>query len=287
MEFEVMMNTQTVGVVGLGFVGGAVKQGFESTHKVLTYDISKECTESSIESLVKKTNVIFICVPTPMNVNGSCNIDIVRSVLVEIVKTEVLHKPVCIIKSTIPPGTTETLAREFPTIAVAFNPEFLTERNFIDDFNNQQNIILGHTGKKLSIIPVVDVYKERFPNTKIHVVTASEAELIKYVANTFLATKVAYLNQIYELCKSGGINYENIKSILMEDGRLGHTHWDVPGHDGKLGFGGTCFPKDTNALISYAKSIGVDPTILQAVWNYNILIRPEKDWELDKGRVVV
>lgn len=287
MEFEVIMKMQNIGVIGLGFVGTAVQKGFENTHTVFTYDINKECTEDSVESLVHKTNVIFICVPTPMNTDGSCNIDIVRTVLSQIANVKVQHKPVCVIKSTIPPGTTERLAQEFSSVAVAFNPEFLTERNFIDDFNNQQHIILGHTGKQLSIIPAIDVYKERFPNTKIHVVTSSEAELIKYVANTLLATKVAYLNQIFEICKASGINYETIKSVLIEDGRLGNTHWNVPGPDGKFGFGGTCFPKDTNALITYANSIGVNPTILQEVWNYNILIRPEKDWEMDKGRAVV
>lgn len=287
MEYEVIMKIDTIGVVGLGFVGTAVLRGMESTVNVVTYDIAKECTEKSIEDVVHKASVIFICVPTPMNSDGTCNIDIIHSVLTEIdaVKTE--NKPLCVIKSTVPPKTSFRFAHAFPHLTIAFNPEFLTERNYIEDFKNQPYIVLGYTIHKTSVIPLIDVYQERFPNTPIYVVESAEAEMIKYVANTMLATKVTFLNEIYQICEKAGINYDAIANILQTaDSRLGHTHWNVPGPDGKFGFGGTCFPKDLNALIQFASLNGHFANFLNAVWEKNLEVRPEKDWELDKGRAV-
>jgi UDPglucose 6-dehydrogenase len=278
---------KTIGVVGLGFVGEAVQRGFETSHIVFTYDIVKECTEQSLDNLVKKTEIIFIAVPTPMNVDGACDTRIVESVLTKIANVPVPYRPICVIKSTIPPGTSERLAHQFPNLTIVFNPEFLTEKNYIEDFKNQPYIVLGHTVKQLSLVPLVDVYQRRFPNTQIHLVTSREAELLKYVANTFLATKVTFLNEIYQLCQVTDIDYEKIVSVISTDVRLGPTHWKVPGPDGHMGFGGTCFPKDINALITYGQQNGIELTLLKKVWENNLMVRPEKDWELDKGRAVV
>ncbi len=281
------MITETVGVIGLGFVGTAVVKGFETIKSVVTYDIQKECTEASISDVVRKAKIIFVCVPTPMNLDGTCNTSIVESVLDEISKVEVSHHPICVLKSTITPGTTNTLAEKYPTITVSFNPEFLTEKNYINDFLSQVNIIVGFVNNISEVKPVVDLYWQRFPNSSVNIITAKEAEMIKYVANTFLATKVAYLNEIWQICQKTGINYNHMIGILGEDVRLGNTHWNVPGHDGKFGFGGTCFPKDINALIQYAKLNGQSTPLLDAVWQKNLEVRPEKDWELDKGRAVI
>ena len=280
------MKVETVGVIGLGFVGTAVQKGFESTHKVITYDIQKHCTEKSITDVVKTAQVTFICVPTPMNSDGTCNTSIVESVLTEIASVNDM-KSVCVLKSTIPPGTTNRLAEMFPNITIAFNPEFLTEKNYINDFLSQVNIIVGYTHRISQVQSVLQLYWERFPNSKITITTAKEAEMIKYVANTFLATKVAYLNEIWQICQKTGINYNHISNILREDERLGGTHWNVPGHDGHFGFGGTCFPKDINALIQYANQNGQNTPLLNAVWEKNLEVRPERDWELDKGRAVI
>jgi len=280
------MKVETVGVIGLGFVGTAVQKGFESTHKVITYDIQKDCTENSITDVVKTAQVTFICVPTPMNSDGTCNTSIVESVLTEIAAVDDI-KSVCVLKSTIPPGTTNRLAEMFPTITIGFNPEFLTEKNYINDFMSQVNIIVGHTHDISQVKSVVELYWERFPNSKVFITTAKEAEMIKYVANTFLATKVAYLNEIWQICQNTGINYDHISSILKQDERLGHTHWQVPGHDGHFGFGGTCFPKDINALIQFANEHGQSTPLLNAIWQKNLEVRPERDWELDKGRAVI
>jgi len=280
------MKVETVGVIGLGFVGTAVQKGFESTHKVVTYDIQKNCTEKSVTDVVKTAQVTFICVPTPMNSDGTCNTSIVESVLTEIAAVDDV-KSVCVLKSTIPPGTTNRLAEMFPNITIAFNPEFLTEKNYINDFLSQVNIIVGYSNNISQVKSVVELYWERFPNSAVTVTTAKEAEMIKYVANTFLATKVAYLNEIWQICQKTGINYDHVSGILKQDDRLGGTHWQVPGHDGHFGFGGTCFPKDINALIQYANQNGQNTPLLNAVWEKNLEVRPERDWELDKGRAVI
>jgi UDPglucose 6-dehydrogenase len=222
-----------------------------------------------------------------MNADGTCNTDIVEAVLQEISDTHTVHVPVCVLKSTVTPGTTELLAQKFPSITICFNPEFLTEKNYINDFISQVNIIVGHTGNSATVKPVADLFYKRFPQSQVWIITAQEAEMIKYVANTLLSTKVAYLNEIYQICKTTNINYDRIAGILKLDPRLGTTHWTVPGHDGRFGFGGTCFPKDINALIQYGEQNGQPTPLLKAVWEKNLEVRPERDWEHDKGRSVV
>ena len=278
-----------VGVIGLGYVGTAVLKGFETITKVLTYDIAKECTEQSIGDVAKKSSVIFICVPTPMNPDGTCNTSIVETVLQEIAKTNQSEgsSPICVLKSTITPGTTRRLAKQFPNLTICFNPEFLTERNYINDFLSQVNIILGYVNNVREVRLVNDLYRERFGEANIIIVNSDEAEMVKYVANTFLATKVAYLNEIWQICQKTGINYDHMITVLNQDDRLGKTHWNVPGHDGKFGFGGTCFPKDINALIQFGNMNGQNTPLLNAVWQKNLEMRPERDWELDKGRAVI
>lgn len=287
----------TIGVIGLGFVGTAVARGFESSVNVVTYDTQKECTEASMSDIVTKAEILFICVPTPMNRDGTCNVDIVDSVLDEISKIQTSHRRICILKSTIPPGTTDRLALTYPNITVLFNPEFLTERNYINDFMSQENIVLGYStaltnDQDLSIANydtkiVSQIYARRFPDAEIYITGAKEAEMIKYIANTFLAMKVAYLNEIWQICNVAKIDYTKMTEILRNDTRLGHTHWHVPGPDGKFGFGGTCFPKDINALIKFSNISGQATPLLTAIWDKNLEMRPEKDWESDKGRAVI
>ena len=282
-------NINTVGVIGLGYVGTAVQRGFETVKRVVTYDIAKECTESSIADIVYKAPIIFICVPTPMNQDGTCNIDIVRKVLTEISVSPMGMKPICVLKSTVTPGTTDLLAEEFPNVTMCFNPEFLTEKNYINDFVAQRNIILGYTKNStaLDIKPVAMLYNTRFVNGNVWTTTAKEAEMVKYTANTLLATKVAFLNEIWQICKKTGINYNHVANHLSMDERLGNTHWQVPGPDGKMGFGGTCFPKDLNALIQFGEQNGQATPLLRSVWEKNLELRPERDWEQDKGRAVI
>lgn len=275
----------SIGIIGLGFVGIAIEKFFSSKISVFTYDINKKCSEKSLADLLQKTDLIFICLPTPMNKNGSCNISIIENVLLEINELSSDKEIHIVIKSTIPIGTTDYFSQKFPKLNICFNPEFLTEKNSFIDFENQKKILIG---KVKNYHPVENLYHKFFPNSKIELLLTQECEIIKYISNSFLALKVSYANEIFELCNALKINYSNIVNILKSDERLGPSHWNVPGADNKRGYGGSCFPKDMASLIFQFELNKINPIILKSSWERNIAIdRKEKDWENLIGRSVV
>ena len=181
--------------------------------------------------------------------------------------------------------TTQSFKNEFPNLKLVFNPEFLTERSAFYDFLSQSRVILG--GDKNDVDKVAGLYLERFGESLSVIKTDFEtAELIKYMCNTFFATKVSFMNEMYKLCKSVNGNWEKALEGFVRDGRVGHSHVNVPGHDGKFGFGGSCFPKDVQALLSFAKTKDINLNVLEGTWKTNLEVRPEKDWEQLKGRAV-
>jgi UDPglucose 6-dehydrogenase len=189
------------------------------------------------------------------------------------------------IKSTIPPGTTNDLNKECKNVSVIFNPEFLTEANFIDDFKNQNRIIIG--GERPSTTKLRQVYSLVFPDATIVKTGSKTAEMVKYFTNTFLTTKVSFANEMYLICDKLGIDYDKVVEYSTYDERLGKSHWAVPGPDGHYGFGGSCFPKDINALIKVAEELDIHPNMLIGAWETNLDVRPEEDWKKLKGRAVV
>ena len=272
-----------IGIVGQGYVGTAVKEVFSKHYETNTFDLNGKCNCTDIENLVDKSDIIFVCVPTPMKKDGSCDTSIVEGVINEIDDVDITDKIVAI-KSTIPPGTTNRLNKKYKNISVIFNPEFLTEANFIDDFKNQNRIIIG--GERPSTTKLRQVYSLVFPNTPIIKTGSKTAEMVKYMTNTFLATKVSFANEMKQICDEINIDYDKVVEYSIYDERLGKSHWAVPGPDGKLGFGGSCFPKDINALIALSKDMRLYLHTLQSVWKTNLKVRPEKDWEELKGRAV-
>ena len=200
-----------IGIIGQGFVGTAVREGLKDYHKVNTFDLVQECSCDSLDSLIDKSKIIFVCVPTPMNKDGSCNTDIVESVVKNIDESVVyrnVSNVVVVIKSTIPPGTTERLNEECKHIQVVFNPEFLTEANFIEDFKNQDRIIIG--GPRPASTRVRQLFYKAFPNAHIIKTGSTTAEMVKYTTNTFLATKVSFANEIKMICDKVGIDYDKV-----------------------------------------------------------------------------
>jgi len=286
-----------IGIVGQGYVGKAIKGIFDDFYiqrkdnstEILTYDkkLHSKSNVSSLKELVRKSEFIFVCVPTPSNDDNSCHTEIVEDVVSQINSFSIFFKKSCIviIKSTVPPGTTKMLDEKNKNIDLIFNPEFLREASFMEDFKNQNRIILG--GKKSAVNSVEKIYNQIFKNIKIIKTESSTAEMVKYLINTFLATKVSFANEMKLLCDKANINYEEVIKHSLHDDRLGNSHWSVPGPDGKIGFGGSCFPKDLKALIFYSKNMGIDLDLLNAAWNANLKFRPEKDWEQLKGRSVV
>ena len=273
-----------IGIIGQGFVGTAVREGLKDYHTVNTFDLVKECTCDSISDLVNKSTYIFVCVPTPMKKDGSCDTSIVESVVEEINTVSMIDK-IVIIKSTVTPGTTERLNKKYTNCKIVFNPEFLTEANFIEDFKNQDRIIIG--GPRPASTKVRQLFYKVFPKAHIIKTSPTIAEMVKYTTNTFLATKVSFANEIKMICDKIDVDYDKVIEYATHDDRLGYSHWSVPGPDGHEGFGGSCFPKDINALLDVCRKLGVPAKTLYGAWETNLKVRPEKDWEELKGRAVV
>lgn len=276
------MQNINIGIVGMGYVGKACYNFFKKNYPIFTFDINNSGSEDSLEMLISKSEITFICVPTPMTSNGACDTSIVEETLKKI--NDYGIKQECVIKSTIPPGSTSSFANKFRNIDISFNPEFLTEANFLNDFINQDRIIIG-TNQDCD--KVINIYKDSFPNAQIIQCKPEEAEMVKYFTNSFLATKVAFANEFYQLCKEADINYNNVARIALKDKRLGKSHFSVPGPDNKLGFGGSCLPKDINGIINVFKKYNINPYVLNSVWKRNIeKDRPEQDWRKLVGRAV-
>ena len=276
-----------IGIVGQGYVGSAVKEVFSKHYETNTFDLNGDCTCTDIEDLVAASDIIFVCVPTPMKKDGSCDTSIVEAIVKDIndmVVSRNVSGRIVAIKSTIPPGTTNRLNKECKNISVIFNPEFLTEANFIDDFKNQNRIIIG--GERPSTTKLRQVYSLVFPNAKIVKTGSKTAEMVKYMTNTFLATKVSFANEMKMICDGLDIDYDKVVEYSTYDERLGKSHWAVPGPDGKLGFGGSCFPKDINALLDLANKFEIDVFTLDGAWETNLQVRPEQDWKKLRGRAV-
>ncbi len=278
-----------IGIIGQGYVGTAIKVGFEPHYQVETYDKYDEdkSTCESLRDLVGKCEVMFVCVPTPMNNDGSCHTDIVEEVVSDIneivLETESYPyhiKPIVVIKSTVPPGTTDRLHSKSRGLDVIFNPEFLTEANFLEDFKNQNRIILGGTRKGTNKLR--QIYSKVFPHTTIVKTGSKTAEMVKYFINSFLGTKISFANEMKQICDGIDIDYDKVVEYATYDERLGKSHWAVPGPDGDLGFGGHCLPKDISAIVN---EFGSD--LLKSVLEINDKVRKNRDWEKMKGRAVI
>ena len=286
---------KTIGIIGNGFVGKAVKESFKNHFDVFIFDTDKrKANVESLNELINKCRIIFLCLPTPMNLDdGSCHLGIVEDTLSKIddwcdeMEYYGLEQRTIVIKSTIPPGTTEKWNQQYKKIDVAFNPEFLTEANSIDDFKNQNRIIIGSTRKVGAKIK--SIYSKVFPKVPIIKTSSTIAEMIKYFTNCFLAMKVSYANEMYQICEKLDIDYDKVVEYAVRDERIGISHLNVPGPDGDYGFGGHCLPKDLNALINLSEKqgLGLNINVLKAALDTNNRVRTDRDWEQQKGRAVI
>ena len=277
-----------IGVIGNGFVGKATTQLKCKDIELLAYDINPEACEPKgllLEDM-NKCEIIFVSVPTPMSKDGSCHLNIVKSVLKDLKSID--YKGYIVLRSTVPAGTCDELN-------VYFMPEFLTEKNFINDFINNKDWVFGLTGSytddnfkdTISKLFTLAHKNHCIKYNTLHFLTNKEAEMVKMFKNCFLSVKVSFCNEVYEFCQINEINYENVRKIACNDDRILHSHTQVPGHDGKRGFGGTCFPTDTSSLRHEMTKKQMVPHIMNAIITRNETIdRPEKDWSANKGRAV-
>jgi UDPglucose 6-dehydrogenase len=312
-----MRNKKSVGVIGQGFVGGSlttvlserglrvfshdklgkIAPGGESLASVIPGLDSLTRFVSECEIIPGFSYIYFICLPTPMKKSGEADLSIVDSVLQDLSTTAGNGKRIAVIKSTVPPGSTKAWNEKFgKNLTIIFSPEFLTEANALDDMRNQDRIILG--GPRPQINSVRNIFQRAFPKVPIIKTSSTTAEMVKYVTNVHLATKVSLANEIYQICealdeKGGDIDYDKVVEYALHDKRLGSSHWRVPGPmpaddtgDPAFGFGGSCFVKDINALMFQAKQLDVDPKVMDGAWQKNLEVRPQRDWEKLKGRAI-
>jgi len=279
-----------IGIIGNGFVGSSVAFGFSPQTgcdaEVMIYDKDESKSLHSLSDVVNESDFIFVSVPTPSNKDGSINIDIVEDVFDEMNQHNYRRDNIFLLRSTVTPGTTRKIQSNCRKLNIVFNPEFLTERSARFDFINQSRFILG--GDDIHIDRVEELFRWRFGETLSIIKTNYEtAEMIKYMNNCYFATKVSFLNEMHQIADKCGVDWNMAVEGFIRDGRVGHSHLSVPGPDGKMGFGGSCFPKDMRAMINFAESLGVQPSVLYGTWNKNLDVRPEKDWKELKGRAVV
>ncbi len=224
-----------LGIVGGGVVGHATARVFMEFHEVQVYDMVRERATHSLDQVLA-CDLVFVCLPTPANANGSCNLI-------------ALHEffdfapvgPEYVLRSTVPPGTTRKM-REYG-LDIVHSPEFLTARCAVTDAHlPARNIIGGYC-------PLLEeLYLSRFPGVPLHVMEPDESEAVKLICNAFFATKVAFFNEVHALMTDA------VRNAVLADGRIAHSHTQVPGPDGLMGFGGACLPKDTKSLASILKA---------------------------------
>lgn len=300
----------SIAVIGQGFVGGSITTVFsekcftaftyDKTGKVATGGTRPETEEGlypcnlrefieSCEKIKNFSKIYFVCLPTPMYEDGSADVSIVEGVLDEL--SSIPGERIAIVKSTVPPGSTERWNKKYDItgLRIIFNPEFLTEANALNDMRHQNRIVLG--GPRPWINTVKQIFQTAFPNVPIVKTSSTTAEMVKYMTNNFLTVKVAFANEMAQICealdKSGlNVDYDKVVEYAKYDRRLGDSHWSVPGPDGHRGFGGHCFVKDLNAMIKVADNFNIDTPVMDGSWIKNLEVRPERDWENLIGRAV-
>ena len=258
-----------LGIVGHGFVGKATDWGF---NKRVNKFIVDPLLDTSIRDLKDfAPEIVFVCVPTPTNDDGSQDSSIIESVIKELV----LNCPnaIKVVKSTVLPSLLDQLNQLDSKLI--YNPEFLREKHANLDFVNSDMIIFG--GDRNISTQVSNAYlRHSRCRTKEHIFTdLKTASLIKYSVNTYLASKVIFFNEIHSIYEKLDVkdSWESVMNIISKDSRIGDSHMNVPGHDGRKGFGGACFPKDSLALIKFADSLNINLNSLITTVKVNNKIR--------------
>lgn len=250
------MKKNKVGIVGLGHVGSIMKELFEDA---AVYD---EIKEIGNRDEINQCQVAFVCVPTPQAENGRCDTSVVEYVL------DWLNSEVIVLRSTVPVGFTDEHSRKTGK-RIVFQPEYYGE-TYAHPFANPRNrnwVTLGGTDEDTEV--VARLYERVFTSEiAIHQVDARTAELAKYMENSFLATKVTFCNQFYDIAKALGVNYHKLRETWLLDPRIGRSHTFV--YEDDRGYGGSCLPKDLSSMICQAQEAGVDVALLEAVREVNV-----------------
>lgn len=245
-----------VGIIGLGYVGGAVRYWFEKKNNpkadLFFYDKYKKI--GSVRE-VNKADIIFVCVPTPYDKRRGYDDSAVSESLKNLKSPKIV-----VLKSTIIPGSTEKFQKKFPKHKILFNPEFLRAKTAKADFVRPERQIIGYTRKSKAVAGRVLKLLPKSPFTRM--MRATEAEIVKYFGNAFLAMKVVFANQFYDLCRNLGIDYDVVRDAAAADSRIGRSHLEIF-HFGYRGYSEGCFPKDVKTIIDFSRKHGVSFELLK------------------------
>jgi UDPglucose 6-dehydrogenase len=290
----------TIGIVGQGFVGSAMKAYFDrpcsgrkDKFNIVVYDKFKN--QGTLDEVVRNSNIIFVCVPTPMRTTGECYTGIVESVLKDISQSAKelgrdLSSFIVCVKSTVYPGFIDSQKARFQGMRLTFSPEFLREASAVDDMLNANRVVvggeMGDAGIVLQFFLAQDLQRVDAGECILVRVEAKVAEMVKLYTNGILFTKVLFSNEVHQMCEKLGINYDDVRIVSCVDPRIGPSHTQVPGPDGFLGAGGHCFPKDMHNLAYVAAQLGTNERMFTAVLDRNAELREEKDWEKMNDRAV-
>tara|TARA_B100001093_G_C26647860_1_gene936122 strand:+ start:219 stop:1043 length:825 start_codon:yes stop_codon:yes gene_type:complete len=263
-----------IGIIGIGFVGNAIKKFFENKIETICYDKFKNFSKLTD---ILSTDLVFLCLPTLFDNNKN---EYNKEAIIETCNylDNMEYSGLIIIKSTVEPETTTFISKKYPKLKLFHNPEFLTARTAVEDFANQNNIIIGY-GPNITYNDTENLYnffKLYYPNATITQINSTESECIKLFCNSFGASKVMLFNEYFLLCNKIGIDFNKVRDIMLNNGWINNMHTQVPGPDGQLGFGGACFPKDTRALNSYMAKNNCPHNILNSVINECDTIRNNK-----------
>lgn len=245
-------------------MGQAMKRYF---FEAKIYD--KYHSQDSLEEVINR-DIIFICVPTPYAAEAGFDLTEMNNVFNDL---KSVKNKIVVIKSTVLPGTTANYQIQRPDLKILFNPEFLTEATAAEDFLYPDKQIVGYTEKSQDIAEEILRILPEAPYKKI--MPAKEAEMVKYMINSYYAVKVIFANQIYDICRAGGIDYNLVKEAFIADKRVVDSHLDIL-HKGYRGFGGKCLRKDIYSLIDFAKQRGFDPKLLEVAKEINLTLNEGK-----------
>lgn len=262
-----------ISIVGLGFVGSVIyKVLTEKKYQVDGYDKYKNGGIGKLKYCLT-SDITFLCLPTLYDEETKgYDMSPINETLEYLNKNN--YQNLIVLKSTVLPNVTEELAIKY-NLNIVNNPEFLTARTAYFDFLNQNHIVLGKTSvcSQEQLKKIYYLYKKNWPCTKISLVSSTESEIMKLSCNCFYAIKVQFFNEMYLLCKNRDIDYNQVKNLMICNGWINPMHTQVPGPDGKLSYGGLCFPKDTKALNNYMKYLNIPNQVLTSTINERDMMR--------------
>ena len=244
-----------IGIAGYGYVGQAHEAALKDYHEILIRDPALGHYAD-----LQHADAIIVCVSTPQHESGACNINNVYDIVSNAPPVPIL------IKSTISIEGWDLIRTEFIKSNLTFSPEFLRAATALEDFANTKDFMMG--GDNIGFW--ADILITALGNINVSSAGVADLILTKYFRNSFLATKVAFFNQVYDLCQSTGADYETVAKHIGNDPRIGHSHTTITD---ERGFGGHCFPKDTSALIKTAQTHNTQLSILEEAVNYNTQLR--------------